>query len=347
MRYQPVGDNPTEEEALKSSPAARPLFDPFLPVLQARSVMAGVRMGIFEAMGEKARTAGELATELSLDADCLELLLRVLVCAGYVTQEGAQYSLTELAQKTLLPDSPMRLAGWVEYNYVHWRIIDKLEEVLKTGKGMGIDRSLTSREDWAVQQRAMLETARPAAPLVASLVPVREGARKMLDVGGSHGLYGAMICRKHPSMRSEVLESPEAVEHAKKLACAEGIDDVVSHRTGDALKDDLGRGYDAVFMGNINHHFTPDQNQKLLHRIKEALVSGGTVATWEFKRPDPAAEHDLAGDGLALFFRISSGTRCYTAGDYIGWIESAGFTDITVHPTPFAPAQILVTGRAR
>jgi predicted O-methyltransferase YrrM len=346
MRYRMVGDNPTEEKALKSSPAARPLFDPFLPVLQARSIMAGVRTGVFQALGKRARTAGELATELSLDADCLELLLRVLVCAGYVNQPGEQYRLTELARNTLLPGSPMQLTGWVEHNYAHWRIIDKLEEVLKTGKGIGIDRSLSTPEDWAVQQRAMLETARPAAPLVASLVPVKEGARKMLDVGGSHGLYGAMICRKHPPMRSEVLESPQAVEHAKKLAREEKIDDVVSHRAGDALKDDLGRGYDAVFMGNINHHFTPDQNQKLLHRIREALVPSGTVAIWEFKRPDPAAEHDLAGDGLALFFRISSGTRCYTVADYTGWIESAGFTDITVHPTPFAPAQILVTGRA-
>jgi hypothetical protein len=346
MRYQLVGDDRMEEEALKSSPAARPLFDPFLPVLQARSIMAGVRMGVFEAMGEEARTAEELAAKLSLDADCLELLLRVLVCAGYVAQQGPQYRLTELAQSTLLPSSPVRLAGWVEYNYIHWRIINKLEEVLKTGKGIGVERSLSSREDWAIQQRAMLETARPAAPLVASLVPVREGARRMLDVGGSHGLYGAMICRKHPPMRSEVLESPEAVEHAKKLAREEGIDDVVSHRTGDVLKDDLGHDYDAVFLGNINHHFTPDQNQKLLLRLREALVGGGTIAIWEFKRPDPDARRDLVGDGLALFFRISSGTQCYTAADYTGWIESAGFTDVVVHPTPFAPAQILITGRA-
>ena len=344
MKYQMVPENPMEEKALKSSPAARPLFDPFLPPLQARSIMAGVRLGIFKAIGQKARTAEELSQELSLDAECLELLLRVLTCAGYVTCQGNRYSLTELTRMTLLPDSPMQLSGWVEYNYIHWNVVDKLEEVLKTGKGIGLHQSIGDPANWAVQQQAMLETARPAAPMVASLVPIKDGAKKMLDIGGSHGLYGTTICRKHPPMRSEVIELPEAVEHARNLARMEKIADVVSHRAGDVLKDDLGSGYDAVFLGGITHHFTPAQNQKLLQQIKTALTQGGTIAIWDFKRPEPDAEPDLVGDGLALFFRITSAAQCYTPSDYIGWIETAGFVDVKVHPTPFSPANILVTG---
>jgi predicted O-methyltransferase YrrM len=347
MKYRLVADNPTEERELESSIAARPLFDPFLPVLQARSIMASVRLGIFKAIGNEVRTAEQLAKDLSLNADSLQLLLRVLVCAGYAEQQGAGYRLTELTRSTLLPGSPIQLSGWVEYNYVHWSIIDKLEEVLRTGKGIEARQIFTDPTDWAIHQRAMLETARPAAPLVASLVPIKQGAQKMLDIGGSHGLYGAMICRQYPPMRSEVLESPQAVEEARKLAREERIDDVVSHRAGDAQKDDLGSGYDAVFLGNINHHFTPDENLNLLHRIRKVLTMGGTVAIWEFKRPEPAAEPDLVGDGLALFFRISSGAQCYTPADYTGWLEKTGFTNITIHPTPLAPAQILVTGRTR
>lgn len=344
MKYQFVPDNPMEEKALKSSPAARPLFDPFLPPIQARSIMASVRLGIFKAIGHKTHTADELAQTLSLDAECLGLLLRVLTCAGYVSHEGGQYSLSELSRMTLLGDSPTQLSGWVEYNYIHWNVIDKLEQVLKTGKGIGLRESIGDPANWAIQQQAMLETARPAAPMVASLVPIKEGAQKMLDIGGSHGLYGAMICRKHPSMLSEVIELPETIEHARKLAQEEKIDDLVSHRAGDALKDDLGSGYDAVFLGGITHHFTADQNLKILRRIKAALTHGGTVAIWDFKRPEPGAEPELVGDGLALFFRITSAAQCYAPTDYIDWIKSAGFVDVKVHPTPFAPANILVTG---
>jgi SAM-dependent methyltransferase len=346
MRYGLVADNPIEEKVLKSHAAMRPLFEPFMPVLQARSIMAGVRLGIFEAIGNEAHTADQLAQMLSLDTECLDLLLRMLDCAGYVTRKGDQYSLTELTRSTLLPGSPMQLSGWMEHNYFHWNSICRLEEAVKTGKGVGLHEDMRDPAEWATYQLAMLETARLAAPGIASLVPIREGAWKMLDIGGSHGLYGAMMCRMHPPMRSEVLELPEAVEHARKLAHAEGIDDVVTHRSGDALKDDLGSDLDAVFLSNIMHHFTPDQNQQLFRRIKAALITGGTIAIWEFKRPEPDAEPDLIGDGMALLFRISSATPCYTPADYTGWIESAGFANVTIHPIP-APGQILVTGRVR
>ena len=68
-------------------------------------------------------------------------------------------------------------------------------------------------------------------------------------------------------MRSEVLDLPQAVEHARKLASAEGLDDVVTYRAGDALVDNLGTDYDVVFLGNILHHFTPQQIGELLARV--------------------------------------------------------------------------------
>jgi hypothetical protein len=344
MKYKLVAENPIEEEALRSHLAMRALFDPFLPVLQARSIMAGVHLGVFQALGDEACTADRLAQTLSLDGECLSMLLRVLECAGYVARDEDKYSLTGLSKATLLQGAPMQLSGWVEHNYIQWASIENLEEVLKTGTSIDAHKSMKSPHDWAIYQRAMLETARLAAPGVASVIPIKEGARKMLDIGGSHGLYGALLCRMHPPMRSEVLELPEAVEHARKLARDESIDDVVTHRSGDALRDDIGSDYDAIFLSNITHHFTPDQNMELLQRIRAAMTTQGTVAIWEFIRPESNAQSDLIGDGFALLFRITSATRCYTAADYLGMIESAGFVDVIEHPTP-APSQILLSAR--
>jgi hypothetical protein len=73
-------------------------------------------------------------------------------------------------------------------------------------------------------------------------------------------LFGALICRQHPPMSAVVLDLPEAVDQSGRLAQEEGIDDVVTHRAGDALVDDLGRGYDVAFLGNFLHH-SPEQIQ--------------------------------------------------------------------------------------
>jgi cyclopropane fatty-acyl-phospholipid synthase-like methyltransferase len=183
------------------------------------------------------------------------------------------------------------------------------------------------------------------ASLLAPLVPVRPRAEKLLDIAGSHGLFGALICRAHPPMRSEVLDLAEAVEQSRGLAREEGIDDVVSHRVGDALTDDLSEGYDVCFLGNILHHFTPEQIRGLLDRVRRALSPDGTVAIWELRLPEPDEPPEIVGDGFALYFRATSTARCYATSEYTGWLGEAGFDDLQLQPTPFAPFQLLATGR--
>jgi hypothetical protein len=345
MRYNLIADNDVEAEVLESHAGMKPLFDPFLPVIQARALMAAVDFGIFDAIGHESRSAEGIADALELDAETLEMILRVLVCAGYVASNEGLYELTETTRTTLLSGSPGSLTFWVKYNYTHWELISHLEEVLRTGKGGEGHRLLKSRESWAVYQNAMLETARPAAQWIAGHIPVADGATKLLDIGGSHGLYGAMICRAHPPLQSEVLELPEALEHAMKLAHDEGIDDIVSHRAGDAIQEDFGlQTLDVAFLGNITHHFSAEQNLDLFRRIRSALRREGTLAIWDFKRPDADSRPDLVSDGLALLFRIGSATRCYSSEEYIEWMKAAGFVEILIHATP-APAQILITGR--
>ena len=147
-------------------------------------------------------------------------------------------------------------------------------------------------------------------------------------------------------MRSVVLDLPEAVAQSRQLAHEEGLDDVVRHVTGDTLVDDLGKGHDVVFLGNILHHFSPTEIAGLLARIKAALNPDGTIAIWEMRRPEPDAPPDVMGDGFALLFRVTS-TRAATRRESI-WIgsEKPEFIDVQAHPFPLAPFQVLATGRA-
>jgi SAM-dependent methyltransferase len=133
----------------------------------------------------------------------------------------------------------------------------------------------------------------------------------------------------------------------RQLAQEEGIDDIVAHQVGDALLDDLGDGHDVVFLGNILHHFTPEQIEGLISRIRRALSPGGTVAIWEMRRPASDDPPDIVGDGFALFFRVTSTARCYTTREYIDWLNAAGFEGVHQHPIAVAPFQVLVTGRVQ
>ena len=93
MRYSLIPENAAEEHGLAAHPTTVVLFDPFLPVLQARALMAAVRLGVFTAIGRQSRASEDLAAELSLDADTLQLLLRILVCAGYLQHDNKEETL--------------------------------------------------------------------------------------------------------------------------------------------------------------------------------------------------------------------------------------------------------------
>jgi CheY-like chemotaxis protein len=248
--------------------------------------MAGVHLGVFEAIGHEARTTDEVAQSVAADSECVELLLRVLACAGYVAREGSRYRLTEASLGAFVGDGHARLSGLVEWAYYQWAWVERLEEVVKSGAGVDAIGSLKTPEDWAVAQKAMLEVGRMWAPPLAPLVPVNKGARRMLDIGGSHGLYGAMICREHPAMCSEVLDLPDAVEHARRLAHLEGIDDVVTFREGNALKDDLGGRYDVVFVDLGMPGMSGDQVIREMRQTDSALAAV-LITGWELEESDP------------------------------------------------------------
>jgi 2-polyprenyl-3-methyl-5-hydroxy-6-metoxy-1,4-benzoquinol methylase len=284
---------------------------------------------------------------LGVDPETLQLLMRVLSASSYLKPDAqGRFALTEVARTTLLDDSTDRLTAFVSMIHMWWSRFAQMGTVLRTGCGLDLHAELADPTEWSTYQAAMLENARRFAPLVASMVPVKPEATRLLDIAGSHGLYGALIARGHPPMRSDVLDLPEAVDHARRLASDEGLDDVVTYRAGDALADDLGADYDVVFLGNILHHFAPEEISALLDRVRAAMSRTGTVAIWEIQQPEiDDARPDLVGDAFALFFRLTSTARCYTATEFMGWLTDAGFADVQVQALPVGRSLVLVTGR--
>jgi hypothetical protein len=345
MRYGSIPENPFEERLLSAPQAPRALFDTFLPLLQARAIMAGLRLGVFEALRENAQSCEELARSLALDAEALELVLRMLTGAGYLVRDGERYALSEVARQTLLGDAGARVTAWVGLHEYAWDWLRGTNDIIRRGQGVDLHAQFEDAAAWLTYESAMLEMARQLGPLVAPLVPVKPGARRLLDIAGAHGLFGALICREHPPMRSLVLDLPEAVEPCRRLAHQEGIDDVVTHRGGDALTDDLGDDHDVVFLGNILHLFKPAQIEPLLGRVKSALSPAGTIAIWDMRRPERDDPPDIVGDAYSLFFRVTSAARCYTTSEYLDWLEAAGFSEVQIQPLPAARFQLLATGR--
>ena len=147
-------------------------------------------------------------------------------------------------------------------------------------------------------------------------------ARDMLDVGGSHGYHSVVLCRRHPSLRSTVLDLPEAVKNAAPLLEMEGMGDRVVHRVGDASTDDFGvETFDLVYTSSLVHHLEDEENRDL---AVGSPASGGHYVVVDSVRPPSAKEAGQIGTLGDLFFALTSRAGTWSFEEMADWQRSAG-----------------------
>jgi len=158
------------------------------------------------------------------------------------------------------------------FQFHEWDFVARSDEYLRTGVPLELHSAAVGEDVWRSYQRGMRSLAGALSWETIRRFPVPDNPRDMLDIGGSHGFYSAELCRKHPGLRSTILDLPEAVEHAAPILAEEGLGDRVVHRAGDALTDDLGEAaYEIVLIAQLVHHFSAEQNRDLARRIARAL----------------------------------------------------------------------------
>lgn len=341
MRYGIKPTNPLEWFALKTGKAPLPIVDTILPLIQARALMAAATTGVMRSLAKSPRSVLALASELSLDADCLSLVLRVLESMSYTTRVGNEWSLSPMGQRHFGADAIESYQAFVEYGPAQWNFIANLDQVLRTGRGIDFHDNQTPGE-WKLYQRSMLENAKASAWFIVKNTPVPAGANSCLDIAGSHGCVGGLLCQQHPTMRSTVLDRPEALATACELGRGEPWYPFVTFQEGDLLTADFGRDRDVVILSNILHHFGVKKNLEILKRVRESLKPNGVISIFEVETPEPDDRPEAGGDGFALYFRITSTSSCFRAKDYLDWLSETQFRNPRVIRSIKMPSRILV-----
>ncbi len=153
--------------------------------------------------------------------------------------------------------------------------------------------------------------------------------------------WGAELCKRHPGLHSTVLDLPAALKTARPLAEERGYTDRVTFREGNLVTDDYGRGHDVVLLCNILHHFSQETNLAILEKAHAALRPGGSVGIFDIEAPETAAPPEAAGDGFALYFRITSTSACFRGRDYEAWLSQAGFRSPRIIRSVKMPSRML------
>jgi 2-polyprenyl-3-methyl-5-hydroxy-6-metoxy-1,4-benzoquinol methylase len=324
MKLGGIPQNPIERIGKALGLLPEPLLDTHIAMLLARTIMEGSRLGVFEALEAGPLTAKEIAARCGGEERATAKLLNALAGCEYLSFEGGRYALAPKTRKWLLPDAAQPLHDKMLFQFLEWDFIKDIGEFVRTGKPLDIHATM-AREDWGLYQRGMRSAAASWAPEVAKRTPVPKGARDMLDIGGSHGLLSVAICRRHPGLRSVILDLPEAVEHAAPLLAQEGMGDRVTHRPGNVLTDNLGtEAWDVIFVASLVHHFDDAINRMLAKKIAKALRPGGVFVIQELYRTHTPNEAGQIGALLDLYFALTSKSGTWSFEEMADWQREAG-----------------------
>jgi hypothetical protein len=302
MKIDVGAESPPERLALRLGLVPTPMFHTLVPAVAARAMLVATKLGVFETLEQNPLTAAEVAAKLGTEGGATEKPLNALTGLGYLRAARDGFVLSSGARRWLVSGSPRSVRDWIlEQELLEWRWLEHLEDFVRTGHAVQAHDAL-SDDAWGAYQRGMRSLAGLSAAEVARRVPVPEGARQMLDIGGSHG-----YC------------------YAAPLLAQEQMGDRVVHRAGDATTDDFGTAaFDLVFIAHAVHHFDVLANRDLARRVGRALRAGGYFVILDIVRPRSPKDAGQAGTLMDLFFALTSASGTWPGEQLAQWQRDAG-----------------------
>ncbi|MGH2979697.1 MAG: methyltransferase family protein, partial [Solirubrobacterales bacterium] len=160
-------DNPLERIAIRMNLAPVPDGHAMFGMPMSRVTIAGVRMGVFERLARGPATAEEVARDIAATQEGTLLLLESLAALDQVERGGGTYSLSRAARKWLDPASDTYVGTHIENCGDYWDWWDRLEDAIRTGRGVEIHDFAPDDPHWRRYIRGQFELARLSAPEVA------------------------------------------------------------------------------------------------------------------------------------------------------------------------------------
>ena len=291
---------------------------------------------------EQPATAAFIAEKTGWSLRGTAMLLDGLVAVNLVTKENGVYRNGEAASACLVPGAPAWQGDILRHTQASWPAWAELPKCVATGDCSDVrehELSGTALRNFIL---GMDNVASFSAPEVLRSVDLSRYA-SMLDLAGGPATYSAVFLKAHPGMRATLFDRAAVIALAREKVEAAGLQDRFSYVAGDCLTDPLGGPYDLVFMSNIIHSWSPEQNEAVVRKAHAALAPGGTLIVYE-TLIDDARRAAVPGFMMSLNMLIeTAGGFDFSAADCAGWMREAGFREIRVAPLDGPRGAVIAT----
>ncbi|AEB09274.1 methyltransferase [Desulfobacca acetoxidans] len=275
-------------------------------------------------------TVEDLASRLQVNARALEMLLNGLTALRLLSKKDNSYHNTPVAQEFLVAAGENYRGAIFKHLHHTWEGWSDLGAVVATGNHPKIDpaRWVEAHAEAHEQEVkdfiwGMHAVARDTIPLVLEQLNLKD-IKHLLDLGGGPASYAIAFAQQYPQLKATVFDLPLPISIARENLVRHGLTSRVQTIAGNFLEDDIGSGYDFIWISQILHSHTETQSQTILRKACSALVPGGRLAVHDFFLDDDGYTPPSAAFFGLHMLAVTQGGRAYKHHEVATWVESLG-----------------------
>lgn len=301
----------------------------------SRVFLTAFELGIFSVLDEQEKTSAEVASVIKTNSRATDRLMNVLTAIGIIEKKNGKFHNTPAAEKFLVKGKLAYLGG-MGHTVNLWDTWSNMTEAVVKGTAPEVRPSVNDRgENWLdAFIAAMHMRAKQQAPVIISKLDLNS-VSKILDVGGGPGTFSFAFVKAKEGLKAIVFDLPNVIPLTQKYIAQEGFTDKVDTVTGDYLKNDLGSGYDLVFLSAVIHSNSPGENKLLFSKCQEALNKNGQLVVLDYVMNEDRTEPAM---GAMFSLNMLVGTKSgdtFTESEIKSWMEETGFSFVNRKSTEF------------
>jgi len=294
---------------------------------RSRILLTAYELGVFTALGDERKTSAEVASVLGTDPRATDRLMNALAVLGLLSKKGVAFANSRAAGRYLVAGKPEYMAG-LGHTVNLWDSWSTLTDAVRAGTSV-FERPGGEAGELRTQSfiAAMHAGGSARAERLVAMLEL-DGVSRVLDVGGGSGAYAMAFARAREGIAVTVFDLPHVTPLTRDYVEKAGLSDKIDVVEGDAVEEKLPRGYDLVFMSQLLHSNSPEENEALVANGAASLNAGGRLVVQDF-----VVDEDRTGPPQAIIFALNmlvntEGGDTYAEAEIRGWMEAAGLAGV-------------------
>jgi hypothetical protein len=170
------------------------------------------------------------------------------------------------------------------------------------------------------------------------------GIAELLDVGSGPATYPIAFCKRFAGLRVTIFDLPGTLAVTERYVREAAMAERIRLIAGDYRKEPIPGAYNVIFLSNIIHGESLENNRSLIRKLVSNLKPGGQIVVKDHILDDSRTTPPVGAIFSLLMLLTTESGRCYSFSEIKSWMAQAGLSQVRQIDLPPPLTSSLVVG---